>query len=428
MLQIMSLYLLLQILNGCGGSSDDCTECEECKDCEKCEDCEECKDCEDCEKCEDCEDCEDCEYNLSDAKDNIESLNQEITDLNQEITDLNKAILNPDCPDDCSFTSRLDIVQKRGYVIVGVSGSAVAFSELGDDDSMTGFDADFGRALAAAIFGDDSQVEFVTLTASERFDAVQSGDVDVLIRNTTWAQSRDTDVGLDVGLDFGPIIYYDGQQLMGRESDGFSSQSTIADIDGLTICTNARTTTEKNITEEAKAAGITINLQTYEDFDTVIENFISGNCDIITTDRSALVGRKARQQPEGDNWVIFPATPISKEPLAPVYRQNDSIWADVVNWTIYATIIADEYGVTQGNVDSFDYEANPEMGRLMGQNDGQLQISMGLPVDAFYQVIKQVGNYDEIFTRNLNPVGITREESPNMNWKYGGLLYAPPAL
>ena len=330
----------------------------------------------------------------------------------------------PKCPKCISNSSEslLKIVQERGYVIVGVSGSSYGFSITTKDGSMAGFDADFGRALAAAIFGDTAKVEFKMLAAGERFTAVQNGDVDVLIRNTTWTQSRDT----KFGVDFGPIIYYDGQQLMGRESDGFSGSSTVADLDGSSICTNAGTTIEKNITEEAVAAGITVSLQTYEDFDTVMEKFISGACDVVTTDGSALIGKKVQQQPEGENWVIFPATPISKEPFAPVYRQNDSVWADVVNWTIYATIIADEYGVTQDNVDSFDYEANLEMGRLMGMNDEELQTSMGLPADAFYQVIKQVGNYDDIFGRNFNPILIYREGSLNANWKKGGLLYAPP--
>ena len=318
----------------------------------------------------------------------------------------------------------LDTVLARGELNCGVSGSAVAFSETQPDGSQTGFDADYCRAVAAALFGDADAVVFSPLTAAERFTAVQTGEVDVLIRNTTWTQSRDT----EVGMDFGPTTYYDGQQLMARESAGFSGASQVADIAGAVVCTNAGTTTEQNIADAADAAGISIQLTTFEDFDQVTENFINGACDVITTDGSALVGRKANQQPAGENWVIFPATPISKEPLGPTYGQNQSRFADVVNWTVYATIIADEKGITSANVD--DMAASPpdaEAARLLGAADDEQQSNMGLQPDAFRQVIAQVGNYDEIYARHLNPVGLTREGSANAGWLDGGLIYAPPA-
>ena len=318
----------------------------------------------------------------------------------------------------------LDTVLARGELNCGVSGSAVAFSETQPDGSQTGFDADYCRAVAAALFGDANAVVFTPLTAAERFTAVQTGEVDVLMRNTTWTQSRDT----EVGMDFGPTTYYDGQQLMAREADGFSGGSQVADIAGAVVCTNAGTTTEQNIADAAEAAGVSIQLTTFEDFDQVTENFINGACDVITTDGSALVGRKANQQPAGENWVIFPATPISKEPLGPTYGQNQSRFADVVNWTVYATIIADEKGVTSANV--ADMAANPpdaEVARLLGAADDEQQSNMGLAPDAFHQVIAQVGNYDEIYSRHLNPVGLTREGSANAGWLDGGLIYAPPA-
>ena len=318
----------------------------------------------------------------------------------------------------------LDTVLARGELNCGVSGSAVAFSETQPDGSQTGFDADYCRAVAAALFGDAGAVVFTPLTAAERFTAVQTGEVDVLMRNTTWTQSRDT----EVGMDFGPTTYYDGQQLMAREGDGFSGASQVVDIAGAVVCTNAGTTTEQNIADAADAAGIDINLTTFEDFDQVTENFINGACDVITTDGSALVGRKANQQPADENWVIFPATPISKEPLGPTYGQNQSRFADVVNWTVYATIIADEKGITSANV--ADMAASPpdaEAARLLGAADDEQQSNMGLAPDAFYQVIAQVGNYDEIYSRHLNPVGLTREGSANAGWLDGGLIYAPPA-
>lgn len=317
----------------------------------------------------------------------------------------------------------LNTIKDRGTLNCGVSGAAVAFSMTQPDGSQQGFDADYCRVVAAAILGDAGAINFVSLTAAERFTAVQTGEVDLLMRNTTWTQSRDT----DVGMDFGPTTYYDGQQLMARASDGYSNSSGVADIDGAVVCTNAGTTTEQNIADAAEAIGIDITLNTFEDFDIVTDSFINGACDIITTDGSGLVGRKANQEPDDQDWVIFPATPISKEPLGPTYGQNDSDFADAVNWAVYATIIADEKGITQANVDAM--AANPpdaEAGRLLG-GEGELQSVMGLAPDAFLQVIKQVGNYNEIYERNLGPVGLTRTGSANAGWQDGGLIYAPPA-
>ena len=317
----------------------------------------------------------------------------------------------------------LDAVTASGNLNCGVSGAAVAFSQANAEGVMEGIDADYCRAVAAAVTGSADNTTFIALTAAERFTAIQTGDADVLMRNSTWTQSRDT----EVGMDFGPTSYYDGQQLMGRASQGFSGQSEVSEIDGAIVCTNAGTTTETNISELAATLGITITLNTFEDFDQVTDAFIAGTCDVITTDGSGLVGRKAVQQPEGEEWVIFPATPISKEPLGPVYAQNDSLWADVVNWVVYATIIADEYGVTSADVDAaLAGDFGPEMVRLMG-GEGELQTVMGLPADAFYQVISQVGNYQEIWDRNLTPVGLDRAGSANALWTDGGLLYAPPA-
>ena len=317
----------------------------------------------------------------------------------------------------------LGTIQDRGTLNCGVSGAAVAFSMTQPDGSQQGFDADYCRVVAAAILGDADAINFVSLTAAERFTAVQTGDVDLLMRNTTWTQSRDT----DVGMDFGPTTYYDGQQLMARTSDGYSNSSGVADIAGAVVCTNAGTTTEKNIADAAEAAGIDITLNTFEDFDIVTDSFINGACDIITTDGSGLVGRKANQEPDDQDWVIFPATPISKEPLGPTYGQNDSAFADAVNWAVYATIIADEKGITQANVDAMAADPpDAEAGRLLG-GEGELQSAMGLEPDAFFQAIKQVGNYNDIWERHLVPVGLVRAGSANAGWLDGGLIYAPPA-
>ncbi|MGZ0220484.1 MAG: transporter substrate-binding domain-containing protein, partial [Acidimicrobiales bacterium] len=243
-------------------------------------------------------------------------------------------------------TDLLDAIQDRGSLNCGVSTVSIGFAVQDSDGIYQGFDSDFCRATAVAILGDAGALDIVGLTAAERFTAVQTGQVDLLHRNTTFTQSRDS----DVGMDFGPTTYFDGQQLMARVSDGFSSSSGVADIDGAVVCTNAGTTTEKNIAEAADLLGITITLNTFEDFDIVSQNFIEGACDVITTDGSGLVGRKAEQQPADQEWVIFPGQPISKEPLGPTYGQNQSRFADAVNWTVYAMLIADEYGVNQANV------------------------------------------------------------------------------
>ena len=317
----------------------------------------------------------------------------------------------------------LRTVQNRGRLVCGVSGTRVIFSETQPDGSVVGVDADYCRAVAAAVLGDAGALEFVSLTTGERFVALQTGHIDVLFRSTTWTQSRDS----EVGLDFGPTIYYDGQQLMARASDDFSPSSELADITGAVVCALAGTTTEKNVSDAAEVAGIDITVNTFEDFDIVTTNFTQGACDVVTADGSALAGRKAKQQPDDQEWVIFPAKPISKEPLAPVYAQNDSRFADVINWVVYATIIADEKGITQDNVDAMVADPpDAEAARLLGV-EGELQTAMGLAPDAFYQAIKQVGSYNDIFERHLVPVGLSRQGSANAGWRDGGLIYAPPA-
>ncbi len=319
----------------------------------------------------------------------------------------------------------LATVQARGVLKCGVSGSATAFSEQQPDGSATGFDADYCRYLAAAVLGDSTAVEFSFLTAAERFTAVQTGAVDVLIRNTTWTQSRD----VDVGMDFAPTTYYDGQQVMARAADGFSGASQITDLEGAVVCTNAGTTTEKNITEVTAALGVNITLNTFEDSNQFMDAFIAGACDAVTTDGSSLVGRKATQEDQdrdGSEWWIFPAAPISKEPLGPVTLQNDSQWLDIVKWSVFSSILFDEKGITSGNAAASTGSEDGEVVRLLG-GDGELQTAMGLSADAWLNAVTQVGNYDEIYSRNLNPVGLFREGSFNASYVNGGLIYAPPA-
>lgn len=331
----------------------------------------------------------------------------------------------PEAEEDVRLTqgsSTLDRVLSRGELNCGVSGVAVGFSETQPDGSMQGFDADMCRAVAAAILGDAEAVNFVELRASERFTALVVGDVDVLMRNSTWTQSRDT----DLGLDFGPTTYFDGQQLMGRAGDGFDTASQIPDIDGAIVCTLAGTTTELNMLAAAEEAGVSIELLTFEDFDTMTDAFTDGACDLITTDGIVLVARKAEDQPDDQEWVIFPKTPITKEPLGPIYEQDDSRFADVVNWTVFAMLTADENDINQANVLEFAADPPPgAIGRLLG-GPGELQSLMGLSPDAFLQVIAQVGSYSDVHNRHLEPLGLVLDGSLNDLWFNGGLMYPPP--
>ena len=319
-------------------------------------------------------------------------------------------------------------VRDRGALRCGVGDSAIGFAEPQEDGSYIGFDADFCRAVAAAIFGDADAVEFVGTTSAERFTVLAAGGVDVLFRTTTWTQSRDT----ELGGDFGPTTFYDGQLIMGKAELGFSDASAVADVDGARVCANAGTTTEKNITEGARVAGAEIQLVTTEGTPEAMELFRGGSCDLITSDGSRLFGERFSAVANGEisegEWIIFPRSPISKEPLGPMYRQNDSQWADIINWTVYALVIADEKGITSANVDEMVANPpDPEAGRLLGVGEDELQTKMGLPADAFAQAIRAVGNYDEIHVRNLGPLGITRAGSINARWTEGGLIYAPPA-
>ncbi|GMR02203.1 MAG: amino acid ABC transporter substrate-binding protein [Acidimicrobiia bacterium] len=321
----------------------------------------------------------------------------------------------------------LEQVVARGTLKCGVSTGAAGFTETDPQGNVTGFDADYCRAVAAAVLGDASAVEFRQLTAKERFAALDTGEVDVLIRNTTWTQTRDT----DLALDFVATTFYDGQQIMGDPArlPDLTVDSGFAAIDGAVVCTNAGTTTEQNISEGAAQAGVTIALETVENFSDAMDKFIAGTCDIVTTDGSGLFGNRAANIAAGtagaENWVIFPSSPISKEPLGPVVRQNDSTWMDVVQWTVFATFAAEENGVTSANVDNM-MDVTPEMSRMLGNSDDEVQTKMGLSADAFYQVIKQVGNYGEIYDRNLGPLNLEREGTFNMQWYDGGLLYSPP--
>ena len=314
----------------------------------------------------------------------------------------------------------LGAVLARGELNCGVNEILPGFGYKDSSGTYRGFDVDLCRAVAAAILGDAQAVRYQSLNSATRFEALASGLIDLLSRNTTRTQGRDT----DLGLDFGPTTYYDGQQLMAKGTAGFNSKSILEEIEGAVVCANAGTTTEKNISETAAALGIEITLNTFEDANLVLENFQSGTCDIVTGDGSALVSRKASKGPAGEDWVIFPPVPISKEPLGPAWIQNQSRFGDVVTWTVFAMLIAEEKGITSSNIDD-KINVDGESSRLFGTTEDELQTKMGLPADAFYQVIKQVGNYAEVYDRHLAPLGL--ERGINALYTDGGLHYPPPA-
>ena len=318
--------------------------------------------------------------------------------------------------------SILDVVRQRGVLNCGVNGQVPGFSFLNPDSGeWNGFDVDFCRALAAAIFGEVTadNLQYIPLTTQERFTALQTQQVDVLFRNTTWTISRDA----ELGLDFGPTTYYDGQGLMVRADLGAAS---IADLDGASICSLTGTTTELNITEAMESRGLTYELVPFEQSSETSAAFEEGRCDVLTSDQSQLAGLRSQAGDPGS--IVILEEVISKEPLGPAYLANDSAWGDVVNWTVFALIQAEEFGITQGNIDEFLTTDDPEIARFLGQGaDNPSGSLLGLDNDFVVNVIRAVGNYGEIFERNLGPdtpLGLSR--GLNRQWTDGGLLYAPP--
>lgn len=320
--------------------------------------------------------------------------------------------------------SILDKVRERGYLICGVNGQVPGFSFLDPDTSeWSGFDVDFCRAIAAAVFGEvtANNIEYVPLTANERFTALQTGQVDVLLRNTTWTTQRDG----EFGIDFGPTTYYDGQGLQVKAELGVSS---IAELDGASICTLTGTTTELNITEAFESRGLSYELVPFENSSETSAAFEEGRCDVLTSDQSQLAGLRSQMADPG-SIIVIPEV-ISKEPLGPAYLENDAAWADVVNWTVYATFAAEEFGITQANVDEFLATTDPRVQRFLGQGDQVSGAYIGLDNDFTVNVIRAVGNYGEIYERNVGintPVGLAREAGLGLNelWTAGGLIYAP---
>jgi general L-amino acid transport system substrate-binding protein len=311
----------------------------------------------------------------------------------------------------------LKAVKDRGQLVCGANGSLAGFGIPDPQGNWTGFDVDFCRAIAAAIFNDPTKVKFVPLTAANRFTALQSGEVDVLARNTTWTMSRDT----SLGIDFAAVNYYDGQGFMVRKVLKVSSALELNDA---SVCVQQGTTTELNLADYFRTNHMSLKTVTFATVDEALKAYDSGRCDAYTTDSSGLYGSRVLLADPGAN-IVLPEI-ISKEPLSPAVRQGDDAWEDVVRWTHHAMLDAEELGVNKNNVDDQKNSTNPEIRRLLGL-EGQFGDALGLTNDWAYRIIKAEGNYGESFERNVgqgSPLKIAR--GLNALWTKGGLQYGLP--
>ncbi|HEX5808568.1 MAG TPA: amino acid ABC transporter substrate-binding protein [Anaerolineales bacterium] len=313
---------------------------------------------------------------------------------------------------------RLQAILDRGQVICGVHGTFQGFGFVDSAGEWTGFDVDFCRAWAAALFNDANAVEFRGLSAQERFTALQSGEVDVLARNSTWTYTRDA----ELGLTFGPVTFYDGQALMARRDIVDDPAAGLPALEGANVCVQSGTTTELNLADQFRAAGVNYTPVVFEDQNVAFQAYDEGRCDAITSDRSQLATQGQAVLQNFDDHIILDVV-MSKEPLAPAVAQGDEKWGDVVHWVVYGLIQAEELGITSENVDEFLTSEDPVVRRLLGV-EGELGSKLGLSNDFVYRAIKLVGNYGEIYERNLGPFSLARGQ--NELWTNGGLLYAPP--
>jgi len=311
----------------------------------------------------------------------------------------------------------LDDVKAKGFVQCGVNSSLVGFAALDDGGNWVGFDVDYCRAIAAAIFSDPKAVKFTPLSATDRFAALQSGEIDILVRNTTWTMSRET----TLGLAFSFVNYYDGQGFMVPRADGITSA---LDLSGASVCVLTGTTTESNLANYFRRNKMDLNPVVFRKVDEAIAAYDSGSCDAYTTDSSGLYSTRLTLS-NPDDHIVLPEI-ISKEPLGPVVRQGDEQWLNIIKWVGFALLNAEELGVTHVNVEQMKSSNNQEI-RLLLDVDGILGQSIGLNIDWVFNALKAVGNYGEIFNRNIgsdSPLQITR--GLNALWTRGGIQYAPP--
>ncbi|RIK29792.1 MAG: amino acid ABC transporter substrate-binding protein [Anaerolineae bacterium] len=312
----------------------------------------------------------------------------------------------------------LEAVKARGHLVCGSNSQVPGFGYVDANGNFAGIDVDYCRALAAAIFGDATKVEFRPVTAAERFTALQSGEIDVLSRNTTWSLVRDT----ELGGNFVHTTFYDGQGMMVPKDSGFT---TLQDLDGGTICVQTGTTTELNLADVMASLGVSYTPAVFEDADATFAAYSEGRCDAVTTDKSGLVSRRS-VLPDPAAHVIMDVT-MSKEPLGPMVRHGDDQWFDIAQWTVFALFAGEEFNITSANVDDVLASATaPEVRRMLGL-EGDLGLKLGLTNEWAYNILKQVGNYEEVYNRNLGPDTPTYiPRGYNSLYTEGGLLYAPP--
>lgn len=311
----------------------------------------------------------------------------------------------------------LEDVKAKGSVQCGVSQGLPGFSNTDDQGNWTGIDVDVCRGVAAAVLGDASKTKFTPLSAKERFTALQSGEIDVLSRNTTWTMGRDT----ALGLNFAGVNYYDGQGFMVRKDLGVKSA---LELSGAAVCTNTGTTTELNVADYFRANKLEYKVVAFEKADEVVAAYDAGRCDVWTTDRSGLAANRLKLA-NPDDHVVLPEI-ISKEPLGPVVRQGDDQWFNIVKWVLFAMVNAEEMGITSANVDEKKNSDDPNAKRLLG-TEGDFGSKLGVGKDWAYNAIKQVGNYAEIYDKNVGPdTPLQLERGANALWNKGGLQYAPP--
>lgn len=308
---------------------------------------------------------------------------------------------------------RLQLIKDRGTLICGVNAELIGFGFINPDGDFEGFDVDFCKALAAALFGDATKVEYRPLTASERLPALQTGEIDVLIRNTTWTLTRDT----ANELDWGAVTFYDGQGMMVRTDSGWDS---LEDMDGATICSTTGTTTEMNLADAFRMRGSDFTPLLFESTQDTNTAYEEGRCDGETSDKSQLAAlRSAMAVPE--DHMILDVT-MSKEPLGPLTAHGSNKWNDVVRWVIWGMMEAEEKGVSSTNLTASLASNDPTIKRLLGV-EGEVGASLGLSNDFMINVLTQVGNYEEVYMRHLGPAGIDIPRGPNELWINGGLLY-----
>jgi general L-amino acid transport system substrate-binding protein len=301
-------------------------------------------------------------------------------------------------------------------LVCGVNDTLAGFGVVNDSGEFSGFDVDFCRAIAAAILGDATKVSFRVVQAADRQAVLQGGEIDVLIRNTTWTLSRDT----DWGAIFGPTTFYDGQGIGVRADLGVT---TIEELEGASICVQQGTTTELNIADAISSRGLDINVVTFAGAPETWQAYLEGRCEAWTTDKSGIVSYHA-QAPAGENAIM--EITLSKEPLGPLSPQSDPQFAEIIAWTIYGMITAEEKGITSQNIGDFMTTEDPEIQRLLGIGDNASGSYLGIANDFMVNVITQVGNYGEVFDRNLGVPPFSLPRGLNALWTDGGILYAPP--